>query len=118
MTYKLDVRLHTRSLSLFSGRNTTLLHAVSVTKLACGGVNVRKQSVERTSQICDASTAQVIGIHKSMQQQSWGFTLTVLSLLDVAIVSPSCENLASLTYDVWPLNSFSNLPERRPCILH
>lgn len=60
MMYKLDVRLHTSSLSLLRGRNTTLLHAVSVTKFACGGVKVRKQSVERTSQICNASTGSQI----------------------------------------------------------
>ena len=42
-------------------------------------------------------------------------TLTVESLLALMTWPPSAEKMASLTYDVWPRNSLSILPDLRPC---
>lgn len=129
MMYRLGVRLHTSSRSLCSGRNTTVFTAVSVTRLICGGRKERMHSVVLTSQIYtrhntvpyEASRIQQLMVHGWEHTDPHSTrskrTFTLPSLLPVATMSQSWEYLASFTYEVWPRNSFSDLPDFRPWIL-
>lgn len=53
-----------------------------------------------------------------LQYMKRHLTLTVQSLDAVMTRDPSFVKMASFTYDVWPRNSFNNLPFFIPCILH
>jgi hypothetical protein len=88
-----DARLQTTMCSVFLGIRCTEFTVASPPLKGGGGLNVCTQSVVFTSQ-----------------------TFTVPSLEAVITRPPSLVNMASLTYDECPRNSFKVFPDFSPCI--
>ena len=59
----------------------------------------------------------IITPHHIIKPIKGSYTLTVPSLLQLIIWWLSCVNIAWLTKDVWPRNSFRVRPDFKPCIL-